>query len=371
VPDAAARLRAAGPVLYGLAAGSDVGGEVYERELAERLGAHGVEQRLGLPRDHGLRPVPGGVTVDLPGHDTGLHWTAAPRVFVPYVVRLLRAGRADVLRGHSVRFCGPSLLLARRLAGARVPIVLHHHHFSVRWRCLEAAILRAADAVITVSEHSRRELLGAGIPAGRLHVALNGVAGPPPRPARPELWPDPAGLRLLYLGRLEDRKRPELAIESLAALRASGHPASLVLAGEGPARAALAGRAQAAGLDAQVRLLGRVSEAVKWELLDSAELLVFGSGLEGFGLVVAEAQSRGVPVLAAAGTATGEAMLDGRSGLLLAPSAAAFGAAACRLAAQPQRRAEMGREAVAFARRFDWDRTAGDVAAALRALTEA
>lgn len=358
-------------MLYGLRPGSDVGGEVYERELAKRLGGHGVAQRLGLPRDHGLCPTPAGVTVDLPGHDTGLHWTGAPRIFVPYVVRLLRAGQVDVLRGHSVRFCGPSLLLGRRLAGSRVPIALHHHHFSPRWRRLEAAILRGADAVITVSEHSRRELLEAGIGTERIHVAANGVPRPPARLPRPELWPDPHGLRLLYLGRLEPRKRPELAIAVLAALRAVGHPASLILAGDGPARAELAADAQAGGLGEHTRFLGRVTEAVKWELLDSAELLVFGSSLEGFGLVVAEAQSRGLPVLAAAGTATSETLLDGRSGLLRPPFAIAFGQAACELAADPARRAEMRREAAAFARRFDWDRTAAGVAAALRGLTEA
>ena len=69
---------------------------------------------------------------------------------------------------------------------------------------------------------------------------------------------------------------------------------------------------------------GRVSEEDKWRLYDSADVLLFGSTLEGFGLVVAEAQSRGVPVIAAEGTATREALADGESGLLVAPDAAAF-----------------------------------------------
>ena len=69
-----------------------------------------------------------------------------------------------------------------------------------------------------------------------------------------------------------------------------------------------------------MRLVGRVSEEDKWRLYDSADVLLFGSTLEGFGLVVAEAQSRGVPVIAAEGTATREALADGESGLLVAPT---------------------------------------------------
>ena len=133
-----------------------------------------------------------------------------------------------------------------------------------------------------------------------------GIGTPPVTAGWPEAWPGP-GLRLLHLGRLEERKRPGLAIDTLAALRRSGGDASLVLAGEGP-QSALAARA--AGLP--VRFVGRVSDADKWRLYDSADVLLFGSTLEGFGLVVAEAQSRGVPVVAAAGTATAEALEDGR-----------------------------------------------------------
>ena len=88
-----------------------------------------------------------------------------------------------------------------------------------------------------------------------------------------------------------------------------------------------------------MRFTGRVGETDKWRLYDSADVLLFGSTLEGFGLVVAEAQSRGVPVVAAAGTATAEALDDGRTGVLARPDAEAFAAAVRDVAG---RRAEMG-----------------------------
>jgi len=326
------RLTAGGPHYYTLRPDSTVGGEVYERELLARLPAHGI---------------------DVLRRQRAIHWVLAPFVYTPYVIGLAR--RVDLLRGHSVRHTGPALLLGRLLSRRRVPIVLHHHHLYPRWARLEAAIAKRADAVITVSEHSRDELVAAGVPEARVHVVTEGVATPPPTAGWPEAWPGD-GLKLLYLGRLEERKRPDLAV---AAMRRAGVPASLVIAGEGPLAEELAGDG--------VRLVGRVSEEDKWRLYDSADVLLFGSTLEGFGLVVAEAQSRGVPVIAAAGTATREALADGESGLLVTPDADAF-AAAIRELADPQRRAAMSARARALARRFDWDACAAGVAAVYRGL---
>ena len=352
------RLTAGGPYYYALRAGSTIGGEVYERELLTRLPAHGIDLELGLPRDHTAEPS-SGWRITVLRHRIGLHWVVAPAVFTPYVLRLLRGRRVDVLRGHSVRHTGPALLLGRALARSRVPVVLHHHHLYPRWARLEAAIARRADAVVTVSEHSRRELVAAGVPAERVHFVREGIAAPGPTEGRPDAWPG-AGLRLLHLGRLEARKRPELAIDTLAVLRRSGIDASLVVAGEGP-QEELAARA--AGLP--VRFTGRVGEADKWRLYDSADVVLFGSTLEGFGLVVAEAQSRGVPVVAAAGTATAEALDDGRTGVLAPPDAEAFAAAVRDVAG---RRAEMGAAAREFALRFDWDACAAAVADLYRGL---
>jgi glycosyltransferase involved in cell wall biosynthesis len=349
-------LTAGGPHYYALRPDSTVGGEVYERELLARLPAHGVELEIGLPSDHGVQRPPAGWRITVLGRGARRpHWVIAPLVYVPYVIKLLRRGRVDLLRGHSVRHTGPALLLGRRLARSRVPVVLHHHHLYPRWAWLEAAIARRADAVITVSQHSRDELVARGVAGERVHVVTEGVAGPPPTGGWPEAWPG-AGLRLLYLGRLEPRKRPDLAV---AALRASGLEASLVVAGEGPLAGELAGDG--------VRLLGRVTEEQKWRLYDSADVLLFGSTLEGFGLVIAEAQSRGVPVVAAAGTATREALVDGETGLIVPPDAEAFGAALRELA-DDARRAAMSERAREFARRFDWDACAAGVAAVYRDL---
>ncbi len=355
------RLRVAGPHYYRLSPHSDVGGEVYERMLLERLPAHGIDVVLGLPRDHQVAPTPDGWSVDVLRHRLGLHWTRAPFVFTPYAIGLLRTGQVDLLRGHSVRHTGPSLLLARALARSRVPIVLHHHHLGPRWERMDAAIAGRADAVITVSEHSRQELVSHGVSLERVHVVPDGVGHPPTTDGWADAWPA-GGLRLLHLGRLEARKRPGVALDTLAVLHRAGIHASLVVAGDGPLRDHLVQQARAGGIEDLVRFVGRVSEDDKWRLYDSAQVLLFASTLEGFGLVVAEAQSRGVPVIAAAGTATAEALDPGRSGYLAAPVGEAFADRVRRLGDE-DRRTEMSVNARTFAEQFEWDRCAAGVAA--------
>ncbi len=359
-------MRAGGPHYYTLAPDSNLGGEVYERELLRRLPAHGIELVLGLPRDHRVAETPPGWEIDVLRHRLGLHWMRAPLVFTPFVVGLLRRRRVDLLRGHSVRHTGPSLLLGKAIARTNVPVVLHHHHLDPRWARLEAAIAARADLVITVSEHAREQLVAAGVPRHRTHVVIEGVARPASAGIEaPGRWPAPSGLRLLYLGRLEARKRPEVALEALTALARRRIAASLVIAGDGPEQVDLKRRASALGLNGAVRFAGRVSESEKFSLYDGADALLFPSTLEGFGLVVAEAQSRGLPVVAAAGTATVEAFDPGRSGLLADPSGDSFAVALAGLA-DAELRARMAVRARSFADRFDWDRCAAQVADSYR-----
>lgn len=189
-----------------------VGGEVYERELLRRLPDHGITLALGLPE----RPeggVPDGWQVSVVRGARRVHWALAPLAYLPWLLRTHRRRRPDLLRAGSVRVTGPRVLLARRLG---VPVVVHQHHLEPRWARLEAAIMRRADAVITVSAHSRAQLVARGVRAAAVHVVPDGLDPPAAVAPTDDAWPPEAGLRLLHVGRLEARKRPEVAIRALA-----------------------------------------------------------------------------------------------------------------------------------------------------------
>ncbi|HEV2427727.1 MAG TPA: glycosyltransferase family 4 protein, partial [Acidimicrobiales bacterium] len=140
------------------------------------------------------------------------------------------------------------------------------------------------------------------------------------------------GVTVLFVGRLEPRKGAGVALD---AMLGHGRPDwRLVVAGDGPERAALERRA--AG-DARVTFLGAVSDADKRRWLRRADVAVAPSvGGESFGLVVLEAMASGTPVVAS--DIDGYREAAGDAGVLVAPgdaSALAHGVAEALLHREP------------------------------------
>lgn len=106
---------------------------------------------------------------------------------------------------------------------------------------------------------------------------------------------------LLVLGRLVAHKNVELTIDAFANLLAEGFEGELIVAGDGNHRSKVESHLlrQSPAVRARTRLLGRVSEEEKRELLASAAVLVISSEREGFPNVVVEAMASGLPVATA------------------------------------------------------------------------
>jgi len=101
---------------------------------------------------------------------------------------------------------------------------------------------------------------------------------------------------LICVSRLVEGKGHEAVIEALARLRTERPDAVLVLVGDGPRRRALEEQASVLGVTGACRFLGSRDDIP--QLLGAADLFVFASENEGFGLVALEAMAASLPVVA-------------------------------------------------------------------------
>jgi len=224
--------------------------------------------------------------------------------------------------------------------------------------------LRRADAVIAVSECTRRDAIRwYRVPEERLYVIPEGV-DPRFRPAPPEAI---AALRaryglperfILYVGTIEPRKNLPTLFAAYRSLLARWPDLGLVVAGrvgwrtEGTFRAL-----RALGLEGRVRFLGYVPEADLPALYSAAAVFAFPSRYEGFGLPPLEAMACGTPVVVSDVAALPEVV--GEAGLRVPPDdPAAWAAALAAVLSDPSLRARLQGDGLRQAARFRWSEAA-------------
>jgi glycosyltransferase involved in cell wall biosynthesis len=184
---------------------------------------------------------------------------------------------------------------AARWAGIR-EIVTTEHNVSPDLGFLRTSILRCmkscSTAYVAISSSVENYLTEKiGIPKDKVRLIYNGldlkriIA----RPA--SSWHDIP--HLIFVGRLEPQKNPELVLRSLAPIR---RPWRLTLVGIGSREAELKALAQDLKISSRVDFMGRRQDVPK--LLAQSDIFLFPSRWEGFGLALAEAAAAGVPVIA-------------------------------------------------------------------------
>ncbi|HCJ45596.1 MAG TPA: hypothetical protein DHV33_01635 [Candidatus Moranbacteria bacterium] len=104
---------------------------------------------------------------------------------------------------------------------------------------------------------------------------------------------------ILFIGRLEERKNVIRIIEAFEILKKEYRiPHTLVLAGKpGYGYEKIKEKRMGSKQKEAIRELGYITEEEKWDLLRNADVFLFPSLYEGFGIPVLEAQSVGVPVV--------------------------------------------------------------------------
>jgi glycosyltransferase involved in cell wall biosynthesis len=169
------------------------------------------------------------------------------------------------------------------------------------------------DGVIAYSLRGAEEYRAQGIPEDRVFVATNAVVSPPegPPPHRPDILVDRP--TVLFVGRLQDRKRIDNLIRACAALPDKLQP-NLWVVGDGPAKSRLQYLAGEIYPQAEFpgTLLGPDLEAY----FRKADLFVLpGTG----GLAVQQAMAYGLPVVVAEGDGTQEDLVRPENGWRISP----------------------------------------------------
>lgn len=206
---------------------------------------------------------------------------------------------------------------------------------------------KRADAVITVCNALRDEVVALGVPADRVTSLRNGVDLQLFQPI--ERQPN-AMFTLLTVGHLVPVKAQELIIAALPLLPG----VRLVVAGDGPNRAMLEALAHTQNVAERVEFLGAVPQAQLRAHYGAADALVLASSREGWANVLLESMACGTPVIASRVYGTPEVVAAPEAGVLMrerSPQGVADAVNALR-ANYPDRAATRR-----YAEGFSWDDT--------------
>ena len=220
-------------------------------------------------------------------------------------------------------------------------------------------VIKNTSAVTTVSNAMRNAVDTLRIDIKKVHVIPMGVDlqqrfVPPSRPRR--------GRKLLFVGRLVEKKGLRYLIDALPSILAKHPDATLTIVGEGPEKKRLMHKVSAIGIEKQVTFKGAINNAALPGYYQDADIVVFPSVVaedgdrEGFGLVLVEALGCGCAAVVTDLPAMRDIVEDGRTALIVQQkSAGQIADAVTRLLDDPQNRQKLGaagRQRVV--EKFDW-----------------
>lgn len=183
-------------------------------------------------------------------------------------------------------------------------------------------LFEAGDLFLPVSDSFRKRLIDSGCPAERVVVHHSGITvGRFPfeeRHAKPGQT-----TKLLFIGRLTEKKGVDYALAAVAEVLATGRQVEFTIVGDGEDRERLESLVRRLGVEQAVEMVGRQTQDQVIDRLRSSHLLIApsvtaGDGdQEGIPNVLKEAMATGIPVLATRHSGIPELVEDGESGYLV------------------------------------------------------
>ena len=262
----------------------------------------------------------------------GLGWL---RLLPMLAATLPRAKSADAILGINIAYGGLIGLTARRLFDTPYVTVGYAYEF-LKFRRIPplAALLRRAykrsTLVVAISAFTRERLVEFGVPDVLIETILPGATQTEPlAPEKIEEIKRVYNLNghriVLAVGRMIPRKGHATLVRAMPKILESHPETMLVCAGRGPCLDETAELARALGVADRVLLPGYLPDDHVAALYQACDVFALPTGedaggqVEGFGLVFAEAQAHGKPVVAGRSGGVTDAVIDGETGLIVPP----------------------------------------------------
>ncbi|NDW21606.1 glycosyltransferase family 4 protein [Alteromonas hispanica] len=212
--------------------------------------------------------------------------------------------------------------------------------------------MQRATKVITVSNSTKNDCIRENCPSEKISTIYQGFEGN--RLAKLS-EPDLQKPYILFLGTLQPRKNIDFLINAFSNC-AQKIPHQLIIAGApGPSSRAVLKAIEHHNLEERIKVTGFISDTERQELYLGASCFVYPSKYEGFGLVVLEAMSYGVPVITTNNSSLPEAV--GSAGVTVNEnSTEELSGAILKIVTCEETRLELRRKGLAHVKSFSWDR---------------
>jgi glycosyltransferase involved in cell wall biosynthesis len=246
--------------------------------------------------------------------------------------------------------------------GMFLPIVRSFRLKRMYHSLLGSAMLKGARFVVATSQKEAAELASAGLPQEKIILRRNGVDAPAVLPERGRfraaLKISPDVKLILFLGRLSQKKSPDVLLKAFAMLPNPLKENHLQLAFVGPDEDAMKARllkmAEQLGVASRVQFCGALFGEAKWAAYRDADVFVLPSQNENFGNTAAEAAAAGTPVIVTEECGIAPLLAD-VAGVAVPHDAAAISRAIERLFVEPGLRERLTAGCSEAASRLGWE----------------
>lgn len=307
------------PVL-GIDPESNSGGGVHDRELLKALAEEGAEIEILLPKN---RPHNKNIK------NWHIEYTPITHIFPPYLFNIFvlpylfkeyKEKKFNCIRIFNPYFAGPAVYIFKKIH-PDVPVIAMYHHLEDNriMYLMDKFLINTWDKIITPSEFTKKEIIDKfKIPPNKIVVLYSGVVGKY-HPSEKKLtliekYQLKDKIIFLFLGGLKKRKNVSFLIDLLKEIKEKN--TALLICGSGDEKVALETKVKLLGLENQVKFTGFIEENEKNDYYNLADIVLFPTIKEGFGLLPLEAGLCGKPTIASDIASIPEVIIDNQTGIL-------------------------------------------------------